>query len=293
MLCLTIKRNTMNNFFNIKRFGLVLIKDLRENVIRYLLYFLLMFGIMALIMTSNVYSDYRFIEYGRLDYYSTINLQLLRIAIACFIPFGIVFASLAMDPMRRKTQRISYLIVPASNFEKYFSRWLIVTIGYIITFFVALWLADLLRMAICSFRYPELEIKALNLNALIYPTGEYRGDSLMDKNVFQFSLSVFFLFQSLFILGSLFWEKLSFVKTFAVIAIIIALFFFLCWWAVTSFYPNDFDGLGNVLNSFHLEEKLTEKQAVMTFYIIFWVFVLLNWVLSFFRFRESEIIKRW
>jgi hypothetical protein len=283
----------MNNFFNVKRFGLVLKKDFLENWKRYLLYFIVLFGIMALIMIFTANDAYRaMLIYGRFPH-PGLNTQLLQIASFSFLAGGLLFASTAMDTMKRKTQRVSYLILPASNFEKYFSRWLIVMIGYIIAFFIALWLADFMRVLVCSMRYPTLEINALDMGEIIKTVGGNPDSLDRNKSIFAICISLYLLFQSIFVLGTLFWEKLSFIKTFAVSSLVVTGFILICRWAVLSFYPGDFDQLGNVLNSFRIDEKITESQAYTIFIVTLLVFTLANWIISYFRFKESEIIKRW
>jgi hypothetical protein len=284
----------MNNTFSIKRFSFVLKKDLLENGKRYLLYFLTITGIMALIITWCAY-DYMRYSGPREISVLYLNRDLLIYTAFCFMGFGLLFSSVAMDPMRSKTDRISYLILPASGFEKYFSRWLIVTIGYIIAFFLALWIADLIRITVCSARFPELEIKALNLDYLIEPSDaswEMRREYLIPNEGFRICISIYFLFQSLFLLGSTYWQKLSFVKTFAVCGTIITAFILLCRWTILSFYNNDMKAFLNVTNSFGENSGLNNEQALGVIICTCALFTLGNWVISYFRFQESEIIRR-
>ncbi|MCC8146300.1 MAG: hypothetical protein LIO93_07655, partial [Bacteroidales bacterium] len=137
-----------------------------------------------------------------------LNKNLLNIASLVFLGFGLFFASTTMDVMRDKIKRISYLSIPASNFEKYLSRWIVATTGYIVVFFVALWLADLLRILVCSVRFPDMEVRALDFSRLIAPN-VWDGSiyAFSHKTLFVGCLSFYFLLQSILLLGSLFWEK--------------------------------------------------------------------------------------
>ncbi|MDR2473683.1 MAG: hypothetical protein LBD53_09025, partial [Tannerella sp.] len=127
----------MNNTFNIKRFGLVFRKDLMENLKRYALLLLAILGIMTIILTT-ISLDYYDHSYNNL------NNMLLQWLSYMFSTFGILFASTFMTPMNSKIKRIAYLVSPASNLEKYLSRWMIITVGYILAFFAALWVSDAL-----------------------------------------------------------------------------------------------------------------------------------------------------
>jgi hypothetical protein len=283
----------MNNTFNFKRFGLVFRKDLMENGKRYILLFLTMLGIMTIILTWQSLDYYSSVKkFG--SNYENINTNLLLSLSAIFGVFGLLFASTFMSPMNSKTKRIAYLISPSSNLEKFLSRWIIVTIGYIIAFFITLWITDVLRVGICSARFPDLEVKFLDLTKLIF-TGEgwKNNEYVFEKDLFIIVISMYFLFRSIFILGSTFWEKAGFIKTFTAGTVISLAFILLCRWAILLCYE-DFDRFGNVLNSFEPinKERINREQAIIFTAFVISAFTLTNWILSFFRLRESEIIKR-
>ena len=272
----------MNNTFNIKRFGLVMRKDFQENWKRYTMQFLAMFGIIAIMLyfqSDNMYRNSRMEP----DYFLLIWTSFM------FLGFGLLFASTFTEPMRSKIKRASYLMNPSSNLEKYVSRWLIVTVGYIIAFFVALWLADLLRVAICSARYPEIDVNMLDLGELI---GMRNAGNVFSYNEFGFFVGLFFFLQSVCVLGSTFWEKVSFVKTFAAATILVLLFLLLANWTISIFYT-DFEQFTNVLDSFAKENQMSDTAFFTITTSVFASLTLVFWIFAFFRFRESEIIKRW
>jgi len=279
----------MNNTFGIKRFSLVTGKDFQENWKWYGLQFLAMFGIIAVVLFLQSESIYRAI--GRED-----QGALLVWACFLFFGFGIVFASTLMEPMRSKTKRTAYLMNPSSNLEKYVSRWLIVTVGYIIAFFVALWLADLLRVAIFSIRYPEGESNMISISRLT--SADCNGNLLFYiKYHFGFLAGLFLFYQSICVLGSTFWEKASFVKTFAALTVIVWVFFLFVRWAILIFYTG-LNHFGNVVeymlySVFGRNNEISGNNLMMVMTGVFVFFTLINWTIAFFRFRESEIIKRW
>jgi len=282
----------MNNFFNIKRFGLVLSKDFQEKWKKYLLQFMAMFGLMAVILIMSIYSDYSNTPHN--IYVEFENYQLLTYASFLFLGFGVFFASTLMENMQEKTKRISCLILPASDFEKFFSRWLIVTVGYIIAFFIALWLADAVRVAFLSYKFPEIDIQFLDFSRLVNPGMEdNRIYVFPDKYIFGVCISIYALLQSLSILGATFWEKFSFVKTFSAVIAIVALFSYLNQWMVKIVFK-DFDRFGNMMNAYFDSTFPNASPStvlpILTSILVF--FTLFFWVVAFFRFRESEIIKR-
>ena len=289
----------MNNIFNLKRFGLAFRKDILESWKRYTLLFLTMLGIIAIVITIYSFNQYLDIErYDRdmkLEEQIKLNKDLLAQSSLMFAAFGLLFASTFANPMNSKLKKISFLVSPSSNFEKYLTRWVITVTGYIIAFFVALWIADLIRVIICSARYPDLNVSFIDFTKLIYQNNDWSFgmENVFNKQLFMICTSIFFLFQSLFVLGSTFWEKSSFIKTFTACALIVLSFVLICRWTILLFYGG-FDEFGNVMNSFESIEKNDENgdRALMIVSCVISVFTLTNWVIAFFRFRESEITKR-
>lgn len=281
----------MGNVFNFSRLFRILNKDMQENWKRYVLQFVTMFGVIAVVMTllsDDKYSQAN-LSVGALDY---IDRDLLMAASLLFMVFGVVFASTLMEPMNNKAKRISFLSVPASNQEKVFSRWLIVTVVYMAAFFVAFLLADAMRVAIFSFNYPDLGVHFVDLGKMIRPKDAPSGHGyLLQSNFFCFFLSLYFFVQSIFILGATFWEKASFVKTFSLGVILILLLVLVCRWAVLLSY-DDFNQFGVVLSALDKLMDLTLEARVMFMTLFFSLAALSNWTLAFLRFKESEVIKK-
>ena len=280
----------MDNIFNFRRFGLVFRKDLIENGKRYALLFLTMLGLIAILITFITWDFYK--SDANVDRYLFLNKQLLGFLSFMFFGFGTWFASTFSMPMNRKLKRLSYLISPASNLEKFLVRWIITTIGFIFTFFVAMWVADILSVAICTAVYPEADIHILDMTKLFPPKGStYDRDFLVPQDIFTFMVSMYFFLQSVFLLGSTFWEKASFIKTFTAGAALSAAYSLICRWMVLLFYGG-LDGYSNVLSSFELDRIFTTEQAITFTAIVISAFTLTCWILAYFRLKESEIIKR-
>ena len=284
----------MNDIFNFRRFGLLISKDFRENWKKYGLQFLTLFGIMAVWMTWNFYNRFQYLQ----KYPSNnenIDIQLLQSLSILFLGFGIFFASTLMNPMREKTMRISFLSTPVSNFEKYISRWLIVTIGYIIAFFIALWIADVVRVAFMSYKYPEIGFKFIDFSRLVKPEIENssRNYAFFNKSYFILWVSIYALLQSLFLLGTTFWEKASFIKTFSASAVIIFLYIYLNR-IMIQIFNHDINSFGGKFSYYvsNLLNNPSDNDVMLLSTCIFIFITIFCWVIAFFRFRESEIINR-
>ena len=106
---------------------------------------------------------------------------------------GLLSASFIMERMKTKTNRIAMLMIPATMFEKFFSRWLVFTFGFLIVFLIAFKLADWTRVTVYMISYPELKgiIASTPLSHLV---GKGQFWTVFDDcNYFMLGVSALFL----------------------------------------------------------------------------------------------------
>jgi len=144
-------------------------------------------------------------------------------AIAMFI-FFLISASTLYRGEQKKQQRIAWLMLPASNLEKFLSRWIYLlvfsVVGGLLTFFVA----DLIHMAyLATTDYPVQsaadDFFKIFPHTRTFPSGEYMGDnplSVTSEYTTLIALHAFFL------LGGVFFRKFHFIATSAVVVIAFA-----------------------------------------------------------------------
>lgn len=297
----------MNTIFDLKRFGQVLSKDVQENWKKYLMLFLLMTGILALVfyiqadaVYSNIHKNEAVIEFNpedgnhyRYNLFQNINSGFLITVSILFLIFGVLFASTFMAPMRNKVERTAYLMHPASMLEKFITRGLIVSLGFYIAFFIGLFIVDVLHVAIFSAIYPDIgSIRMLDFSYLV----QYSEDESARYFLFySFStfvgvFSFFLLLQSIFVLGASIWPKLPMVYTFVASLLIVLLFVLLCRWMILLFY-SDSGQFSNVMNTLFRDIDEAKGKWLLSGGFLF--FSLVNWVIAYFRFKESELINRW
>lgn len=186
-------------------------------------------------------------------------------------------ASFIMEPMSSKTSRIYALMLPATSFEKYFVRWFIYTIGYLVVYYLLFLLVDVMRVCVFSVIYPEIDIITF-----INPYAEIVA--LRDEVPLGFVVSLYLLLQSIFVLGSSLWPKYAFLKTFTAYTIL--------GMAFSAFFAgimNLFDRPGNSYIMLELSDDtlfLIATCGVMMVTLFFW------W-LAYKRFKEMEVVNRW
>ena len=275
-----------DTFFSAPRFVNLCRKEMVESWKANLLRFVMMYGIMAIAFVWNGYFQYNYPE-GLINRGVTQdpiwNFELGAFVWALVI-MGLLSASFIMERMKTKTSRIAMLMIPATMFEKFFSRWLVFTFGFLIVFLIAFKLADWTRVTVYMISYPELKgiIASTPLSHLVVK-GQF-WTVFDDCNYFMLGVSAYFFAQSLFVLGSSIWPKNSFVKTFSAIVVIAIVYI-----AIGSVLAKMlFEGRGGGVNQTVSDETMTLSSTV-----IFFAMAVFNWVVAYFRFKESEIINRW
>ena len=273
-----------DTFFSLPRFMNLCRKEMVENWRSNVLRMVLMYGVMAVVMVWNGYFEYR----GTYKYQEDPAwIFLLVTFIWALWGFGCLSASFTMEKMKTKTSRTSMLMIPATPFEKFFSRWFVFTVVYLVVFLICYKLADYTRFTIYSLAYPEEKdfIIPVDLSHLV---GERKTYYTLCRTGLQFGalLSAYFFVQSLFVLGSSIWPKNSFLKTFASGTVIAIVYFLLAVFMSKMFLEN-----GNYYSE-NVFTGMSEDTAMSIMIVVGIFFTLMNWTLAYLRFKESEIVNR-
>lgn len=274
-----------DTFFSLPRFMNLCRKEMVENWRSNVLRMVLMYGVMAVVMVWNGYFEYRYWHSGQIE--DPAWTFLLVVIIWSLWGFGCLSASFTMEKMKTKTSRTSMLMVPATPFEKFFSRWFVFTVVFLVIFLISYKLADYTRFIIYSLAYPEEKdfIIPVDLSHLV---GERKTYYTLCRTGLQFGalLSAYFFVQSLFVLGSSIWPKNSFLKTFASGTVIAIVYFLLAVFMSKMFLEN-----GNYYSE-NVFTGMSEDTAMSIMIVVGIFFTLMNWTLAYLRFKESEIVNR-
>lgn len=206
---------------------------------------------------------------------------LVSFIVAAFIASAIS-ASFIMETISTKGQRLTTLMTPATMLEKYAARWIIYVAGAGILFIVACVIAELLRYGILSCMCYDSPYLHLMTPSFIIDNFTIEGSNLYRQPVVLATLALLFN-QSLFGLGSSIWPSKSFIKTFGAYAAIGAIYTHVAW----IFGLIIFDS-GMKYNT----ELFESATFIGTFEIAVLAVIVFNWVLAYYRFKESEIIQR-
>lgn len=261
-----------DRFFSMPRFLNYCQKDWVENWRKNMLRLVAMYGALTVF----------FIWAGRIWRRPSFSSELWQneFGVGCFMIFamGTLSASFVMEFLKDKRRRLSALMLPATAFEKYLSRWFLYTFVFLLAYALAFVLADLTRAFISSlfgtgvtsiFPYGQLT------NETMFPPFFSTGRGTL------FSFSFYFAVQSAYVLGSALWPKNAFIKTSAALIVVISIFVAVLVSLVKSltFGPYGPD---------------MEEETVMTlFTCLLFAFAIFCWVTAYYRLKEAEIINRW
>lgn len=197
-----------------------------------------------------------------------------------------IIGSLTFSSMSTKSGRISNLMLPAKQSEKFISQCLLYVGGGNIALIISLLIADTLSALIFGFTpgwYCLAE--ALDLTDII------RDPQLGFKFLFAITFGGLWLFlfsQAIYVLGSALWPRKSFLKTYvALLAVQIIIPIIIPWRWISH-------GLGNFMRWFDLQQFTPFQGWIMVWGIVIILYALLAGVyyLAWKRFRSLEIVKK-
>ena len=304
--------NTINNKFSFARLGAVLKCDLVEHRWSNIAAFFILFAAFLASQLANMNSII-----GTGLRHSIQPDQYMPSLAANFVPFfyGVLSLTLmcaAADmcgvPLKTKGRGLNYLMMPATNMEKFVARALVNTILLIVMAFAALLLADLVRMLFVplfevkefyGFTLPRILAEFGETFSSAYRTGGDVWGPTVDGTVRVIGFSAYygavnvtimvaaFLFaHSLFILGGCIWRKAAIIKIW-ITQIVVT---FAVVWIFVKLEPYVLPWLGDVLTS--LFE--TEQQAGMTLMNIaipvLLALTVLNWWLGYRLFSRKQVV---
>jgi hypothetical protein len=178
-----------NTAFKPRRFAQLLLRDLAGGYKSLLVAMAAVAGSVILISALTVLGRKLAGASTGADFYPNMFVNILFLG-------GFIVTSFAFREVRQNGGGIFYLTLPASSLEKFASKLLATSVGYALgslVFFTA-------AAAVSE-----------GVNRLIFGFGNYFFNPF-EQGILE-SLGYYLIFQSVFLLGSIWWRKLAFVKT--------------------------------------------------------------------------------
>jgi hypothetical protein len=271
-----------NRYFSFSRLGLVMKRDFMENWKTNLYRFLGPYTIFLLVMWFSSMNMTNFNEFS--DIVSATFFSVLFFG-------GSFTASYALETMNTQQKRISFLMLPATSFEKFFARFLYVTVGFVVLSTIALLLAEVTRFLLLPmFDLPDTFKQSTLPNVwqtiMNVRTFNFNGSGIMESVVGWLFL---IWIHSFFLLGGCRWYKNAFWKT---LGLIILVNFFFIFVSVNLVESLDEGVMEEILLWCEANFSSVTVTGILSFAIVmFMLLILLNWWLSYRCFTRSQVIK--
>lgn len=287
----------METTFSMTRVQHIMRRDLIENWKNNLYGLLGIFAACFFPMLGFLWSAERWTEEGYPEVYSFERFcgNMLGIIGLVVSVAMIYYASRIMKCMDNKEKRISYLLLPATKLEKFFSRALFVTVGTALMILVALLALELTHYLLL----PLFDLPAVYSQPMLVEVFSMRwahasvdatGEPVYSWWLMQLLVWIFCLWNhSLFILGGSFWYKHPFLKTIgACLAVTILGGILFANLAEGGFLVRFSDWMQE-----HYQDTPQTVNGLLTIIsVVFLLFTVFNWWLSYRLFTRSEVVKR-
>lgn len=283
----------MNNVFDPKRFLLLTARHAHENRSRYLW---LLGAIGALIFLWYLFVF--FVDGHRpIDRTMQTATYFFGLAIG-----GCLYASLQFSDLSSRSKGIHYLTLPASHLEKILLAFLYSVVVFFVCYTLVFYIIDIFSVNVFN-AWSKSYYQGNPLVSYGYGKDEDPAGIVNVFNVFLIDgnsaspllLQIYLLVQSVFLLGSVYFERFSFIKT---LISVLVIGFFIGLFIANVLYP--MLPLGNFsddLMTFRLNTSTYQDKAVQLpawFGFIFWNFLrfgitIVFWITAYIRLKEKEI----
>lgn len=287
----------METTFSMTRVQHIMRRDLIENWKSNLYGLLGIFAACFFPMLGFLWSAERWTEEGYPEVYSFERFcgNMLGIIGMVVSVAMIYYASHIMKCMDNKEKRISYLLLPATKLEKFFSRALFVTIGTVLMILVALLALELTHYLLL----PVFDLPAVYSQPMLVEVFSLRwahasvdatGEPVYSWWLMQLLVWIFCLWNhSLFILGGSFWYKHPFLKTIGTCLAVTILGGIL--------FANLAEGgflarFSDWMQEHYQDTPQTVNRLLTIVSVVFFLFTVFNWWMSYRLFTRSEVVKR-
>jgi len=273
----------MNQFFSFRRFSLLVSKHWADNKKRYLL------SVIGFVLLLIVWFVFTILVDAQNPMQQ--EIQIITFFFGLF-GTGAFYASQYFRDLGSRAKGINFLLVPASAFEKILCSILFTIVIFFTVFTAAFYIVDFLMVTISNqflpVHDPVRQRGVINVfRAFILPF-----DGMSTLNV----LLIFLAVQSIFLLGSVYFSKYSFIKTVISGFVVFFLLFCLIYLLYEQLMPQGgyVDGLFTSFrvsvngNDDHLV-KVPDWIGWLIHFMLMYAITPFLWVVSYYRLKEKQV----
>lgn len=263
-------KTNMSEIFSVKRMDVLMKKYVIDNRMSLLISAGCVTLAMVIIGLVNGWS------YGYSDLDGS-GVEMVFLTNAFFLCGMIVAASPAFKTMWDQKSAIVTLMTPASQLEKFMVRWIVSVPCYVVWGLFSAFFADVLKKFFVVYVMGS-EIDMIRWRCFLF--GGEGVDINSNPTVFYSTLLLFIFIQSFYLLGSVVWRKKNFIKT-AYVLVILFVVYGVAWNTMMNTPSPEYVFRGTFMLGF----------IPMQLFMVLGTIV--NYVLTYMRFREADIIHRW
>jgi len=270
-----------NDFFNMKRFGLLVKHDLMINQNKYLLKMLVLFlglyAVLCYLMMNNTNSFC--IQYW--DAHKHVPQGYMQLFVFGLMALG-AFVGGSFSDLGSKVKRTSFILLPASTFEKILHPFLLRVVLGIICYLLFFWVdAHLARLTVAN--APSVVMKDL----VIDPFSYVQMIDAMGRDGFEQIIFAFFSMGMYLFTIPLFFKKQALLK--AVFTFFVGVFVYMLFFGMLShlFHPGVYVGLQFSVPDYIIFGDVRCFDFLMSSIVcVSWVFLLF---LGYFKLKELKL----
>ena len=250
----------LKNYFDIRRFWLLLKLELYKSRKGILMTFVITFGMLFFIgMLFSILVEPNLIVYEHSTSY-----------VFALLTGGFILSSLAFNDLGSTLKRYNYLTLPVSTFERFFCMWLLTSIGWIILFTIT---------------YTLYTIFANIIGPIIFKQIEFLSFKPWNELVFN-SILFYFVLHGIFLVGAAKFKGYVFPKTLFVIILFTIISGFIAYFIMGDTFESDTECFSdsNTMMGMPIHKIWMALQ-----WMFWWVLAPLSWVVTYLSLKEKEV----
>lgn len=271
----------MNQFFSFKRFSLLVFKHWSDNKKRYVLSVIAFIGLLITWFVFTLLIDSKPMEK---------DMQLGTFLFSLFA-VGTFYASQYFRDLGSRAKGINFLLVPASAFEKILCSLLYTVVLFFVVFIAAFYAADILMVTIANSFVATDDPDSIRGVLNIFDAASLPFDGNLTINI----LLIFFAIQSVFLLGSVYFEKYSFIKTVICGFVVFFILFFIVFLLYDLMPEGEY--ASGFLTSYRIDNDGKDDYLVRLpgwlgqtlYYVLMYGIAPFLWIVTYYRLKEKQV----
>jgi len=272
----------MNNTFNINRFGLLLRRQWLDFGKIYLLSLIVIFGVLIGFYAFNIPKAHDGLPEMDSGYIS------LRFRYPIFGIVGFLFISIVASSyfsnLGQKSKAIIDLMTPSSTFEKFLAGVFYTAILSVASYLVIFYITDFafckyLDSTFSSFPYKYGPVQIGKIPTVYHAYAQLLNNEMDFEEYRGFSFLPF-LVTSIFLLGSVYFNRFHYIKTAVSVVISVAIIMYIVYLSVSRIGEN----MVQITDS-----QNNEKIAFTIIFVSSVILSLFFWVITYVRLKEKEV----